>query len=68
MRDQRGKNKVTKGKKQSSNAASCNQASGLMQHLSVPMYDHCIYISCLKIQPISGHIYKVTMPASLRWV
>lgn len=62
--DQRGRKKVREGKKQSSRTASCNQAWGLMQYFSLPIYDHGIYISCLKIQQISGHIYKLTTPAS----
>lgn len=66
--DRRGNKKVTEGKKQSSSTASCNQALGRMQYLSLPMYDPYIYISCLKMQPVSGHIYKLTTPASLRWV
>jgi len=66
--DQRGNKKVTEGKKLPLSSASCKQVSGLMRYLSLPGYDHCIYISCLKIQPGSGHRYKLTAPALLRWV
>lgn len=66
--DQRGNKNETEGKKQSLSTAFCNQASGLRQYLFLPAYDHWIYISCLKLQPVSGHIYKLTMPASLRCV